>query len=253
MLLLLLAAGVLHAGVQSSLQCRLTPEVIEVGAFYSGAAVRVEGAVAPGSQVIVVVSGSEGEERFNRKRRAGPIWLTSGRVKIAGVPSLLLRFSSAPVCTLLGSQAIAEHGLDEPSLLRRVRGEPRAPDGRLDPALAASFLALKKSDGSYRFGDGGVVIGADSSFALQFAWPRKAPPAEYAVRILEVRDGAVARQATLPLRVVRTGFPAWLSALAENRSSLYGITAILAGVLAGFGIDFLTTRLFGKKKLSASH
>ncbi len=64
---------------------------------------------------------------------------------------------------------------------------------------------------------------------------------------------AVARQATLPRRVVRTGFSAWQSALAENRSSLYGVTAMLAGVLADFGIDFLTTRLFGKKKLSASH
>jgi hypothetical protein len=47
---------------------------------------------------------------------------------------------------------------------------------------------------------------------------------------------------------VRTGFPAWIAELAENRASLYGVAAVLIGALAGFGIDFITTRVFGRKR-----
>ena len=57
----------------------------------------------------------------------------------------------------------------------------------------------------------------------------------------------------MPIEVVRTGFPAWLAGLAQNQSSLYGLIAVITGVLAGFGIDFLTTRLFGRKRGASAH
>ena len=52
---------------------RLTPKVIEMGAFYSGKWTRISGVVARGSKAIVVVRGPDTEEVFNRKARAGPI------------------------------------------------------------------------------------------------------------------------------------------------------------------------------------
>ncbi len=97
-----------------------------------------------------------------------------------------------------------------------------------------------------------VESGGHAPFSLAFRWPKKAPPGNYEVRVYEVVGGAVVRDASVPFSVVRTGFPAWLSALAENRAPLYGATAVLVAVLAGFGIDLLTTRIFGKKR-AVSH
>ena len=255
-LVLLFAALACAAGTpEGHLAANVSPRRIEVGAFYDGATVKVEGVAEAGSQVIVTVVGSDAEERFNRKGRLGPIWLNSGKVRISGVPSLFLRFSAAPVGTLLSRDSVARHGLDKESLMQRMRADPRAPGDRGDARIRADYLSLKEADGSYAFGDGGIQVtengGRDAAFTLAFRWPKKAPPAMYEVRVYEARNGEVVRETSMPLEVVRTGFPAWLAGIADGRPSLYGITAVLAGALAGFGIDLLVTRLFGRKRAAA--
>jgi hypothetical protein len=236
------------------LTCRVTPRVIEVGAFYNGASVRVEGVAAPRSKVIVTVAGSDREERFNRKARFGPVWINAGKVRISGAPSLFLRFSAAPIATLLQRDSVAGRKLDEASVTTRMHIDPPSPDRPGDAALRTTYLALKRTDGIYAFAESGIVMsqsGGDCKYALEFRWPKKAPPAEYEVRAYEVRDGSVIEEASVPLSVLPTGFPAWLAVLAEEHASLYGMAAVVIAALAGFGIDFLTTRIFGKKRSTA--
>ncbi|HVN05258.1 MAG TPA: TIGR02186 family protein [Bryobacteraceae bacterium] len=234
-------------------EVKLTPREIEVGAFYDGAKVRVEGATAPRSGVIIVFTGSDREERFKQKARFGPFWMNADRVRISGAPSLILRFSSAPVASLLSRDTIARLHLDEASLTARMQIEP-PPDRAHDAVVRSAYLALKKSRGTYFFGDAGVSI-RDSSdgcraFALEFHWPAKAAPEHYTMRVYQVSEGKVIAEECVPLLVARTGFPEWLAYLASNRASLYGLTAVLISVLAGFGIDFVTTHLFGGKRVA---
>ena len=255
--LLILSAALLHAG-QPRDGCssfRISPPVIQAGAFYNGAPVKIEGAVTSGSQAIVTVTGSDHEERYNRKARFGPVWIGAGAVRVSGAPSLFLRFSTQPVTTILSSAGIAAEHLDEDSVTALLRMQPAPPDPGAGGLIRANYLSLKKSSGAYSFRDGGIVLSdaADgcAPFALEFEWPKQAPPATYQVRLYEIRDRAVRHITTTGLPVVRTGFPAWLAGLAKDRAPLYGVTAVLIGALAGFGIDFLATCIFGKKRLAA--
>ncbi len=254
MTLALLFPLLLYGGgaVPAPLSCRITPPGIEVGAFYSGADVKIEGTVAAESKVIVTVTGSERPEAFNRKGRFGPIWLTAGRVRISGVPSLYLRFSSEPIACLLRPETIARYGFDEASLKERMRIEPA--EHGID-AIRSEYLALKRERKTYALAERGVNLGqaADCTpFAIALRWPSKAPPGTYQVRVYEVKQGAVVNELSMPFGVVRSGFPAWLAVLSEKDAPVYGLTAVLVGALAGFGIDFLTTRIFGKKR-TVSH
>lgn len=249
---LLFFAALAFAGKEPErpLAAKISPQRIEVGAFYDGALVTVEGVARAGSKIIVTVVGSEAEERFNRKGRFGPIWLNSGRVRISGMPSLFLRFSAAPVASILSRECLARHGLDMDSRMKRMRAEPLTGDGQ----IRADYLALKLEDGSYVFGDSGVHMtesAGAAAFTLRFQWPKKAPPARYEVHVYEARDGAVVREFSMPLEVVRTGFPAWLAEVAQDRPALYGMAAVLTAAFAGFGIDLLTRRLFGRKRRAA--
>jgi hypothetical protein len=233
---------------------KVSPEVLEMGAFYSGPQVKVEGVAENGAKVIITVSGQEGKERFNVKGRVGPIWLNSGKVHVSGAPSLFLRFSAAPVTELLPTSQILGRFLDERSQMSRMGIEPSA--GSQEDRLRASFLALKRERKTYQFLNDGVIMGSPGSagtpYSTIFTWPRSAVPASYTVTVYEVRGGAVLRQMSVPLRVVRVGFPAWLAGTAERNASLYGLTAVIVGAIAGFGIDFITTLLFGKKR-SVAH
>jgi len=241
MFLLVIYAGLLHAAgtPRTALSCKVTPPVIEVGSFYEGASVRVEGVAAPRSRLIVTVAGSDREERFNQKARLGPVWMSAGHVRISGAPSLFLQFSTDPVPSVEG------RCFDETSIAARMRIDPPTAGAA---ALRASFFALKKSDGTYVFSDRGVAIDEAGAYHVDFRWPKKAPPAEYQLHVYEVRGGAVTAEACAALSVVRTGFPAWLADLAESRASMYGVAAVLIGAFAGFCIDLLTTRIFGKKR-----
>ena len=251
--LLLAAAALSAAGApQPRLTCEVAPRVIGMGAFYNGADLRIGGIAAAGSKVIVTIAGRGHEERFNRKSRLGPVWIGAGRVRMAGAPSLFLRFDPEPISGMLDRDTIALRQLDEASLSAHIAVDPHGP---ADARLRADFLALKKTDGTLLLSESGVVLKPapdGAAYAVNLRWPKKAPPAEYEVHVYEVRGGSITAETSVPLSVVRSGFPAWLAETAEHRAPLYGITAVLIGVLAGFGIDFVTTLLFGKKR-SAAH
>ncbi|MFY9725297.1 MAG: TIGR02186 family protein [Bryobacteraceae bacterium] len=248
---LLLAGGV----SPDSLTCTVTPRTIEAGAFYNGASVRVEGRAEASSKLVLTVTGPDGEERFSRKARFGPIWLNASKLRISGAPSLFLRFSTGPVAAILGESEIARIHLDEKSLMAHMHVEPQPSDYRDDAAIRNSYVALRTGEGRYSLSDGGVVLRGSArwaSYTLNLRWPNCAPPATYEVRVYEVVQGVVVREASASLSVVRTGFAAWLAGMAANHASLYGILAVLISALAGLGVDRLSTLLFGKKH-SATH
>ena len=233
---------------------RLTPERIEMGSFYRGAHLRIEGFVAHGAEAIVVVRGPDREEVFNHKARFGFIWATAGRVQISGVPSLFFCYSPRPVDQMLGPNVIRERQLDRAAIKSQMRMEPEPAEGSADE-IRSDFMALKQERGLYDVVVGGVETGEPceegTPFAVELEWPKVAPPESYTVRVLECRDGRVAEESSIPLEVVKVGFPESFAVLAAQHASLYGALAVLAAVVAGFGIDFLCARLFGARRGSA--
>ena len=95
---------------------RVSPETVNMGTFYGGATVRVEGVTGPDEKVVIVVRGGKVTEVFNKVGRVGPIWVNTGKVTISGVPSLLLAFSSEPLGACLTRAAIDKYGLDLPAI-----------------------------------------------------------------------------------------------------------------------------------------
>ena len=245
-LILMLATGVLtvRAAEPAGLPLKLTPETIEMRAFYSGAWLRIEGTIEAGSQVIVVVRGPEVEETFNVKGRVGPIWINSAKVHISGVPSLFQCFHSAPLDRLLSPQVLAPRQIGYEAIRKQMRIRPPQQDRDV---VRTSFVTLKTEEHVYRNISNGVQMGqptpAGVPFRVDFHWPRKAPPATYEVMVYECRDGVIVREAAASLKVVEVGFPAWMASVAREHASLYGGMAVIVAVLAGFGIDFLAVRL----------
>jgi len=230
---------------------KLTPPAVEMGMFYSGAELRIEGTVQAGSEPIVVIRGAGREEIFNKKGKAGPIWVNVGKVRISGVPSLFLRFSPEPVRNFVHRAEIDEHQLDEASIRHQMRIEP---DQDRD-AIVESWLALKAQEGTYGLSRQGVRLGTAKEgrvpYWVEFHWPKKAPPARCQVSVYECRDGTIIGTTTATLPVLKVGVPAGLAKLAAERAVLYGVVAVVAAAVFGFGIDFLAALIFGRKRAAA--
>ena len=230
---------------------KLTPERIEMGSFYNGARLKVEGLVGRGSKAIVVVRGADKHESFNRKARFGFIWLNAGSVRISGAPSLFLCFSPEPVRALLDAEVIGQRLLDEASIQAQLQIDPEQTPAQATE-VRSDFLALKTEEGLYKVYPGGLKMGAPvaegTPFSAEFLWPKNAPPASYTVKVLECRDRTVIAETSVPLEVVKVGFPQSIAVLSTQHAAYYGLIAVLTAVCAGFAIDFLASRLFGRRR-----
>lgn len=226
---------------------RITPSEIRIGLLYSVPPIRIEGEAAAGSQVVVVVRGEQKQETFNKRVRAGPIWISSGKVHISGAPSLFLSFSSAPADSGALRQALDEHALT-PAAIRRQIHVDAGGDAVDEEALRASYLDMKTKAGFYQVHNGGIKLGRSDGpgtpFTVLLDWPPKAPPGTYTVTAFEWRNGEVKPIAEQVLVVAQTGFAALLAEFATQEPAQYGILCILLAVVAGFGIDFLAAKVF---------
>jgi uncharacterized protein (TIGR02186 family) len=241
------------AGADSETTLKLSPETIEMGAFYNGAPIRMEGTVPSGSQVMVIIRGVSKDELFNKKGRVGPIWINTDKVHVTGTPSLFLRFSSADVHSFLDRQTIDAYELDELSVKHRmhIRTKHGEPDPQYRELIENSYLTLKKKNGSYRRVADRVQITESTGkahFSLKFNWPKEAPPGSYQVEVYACRGGAIVARTGAALRLVEVGFPAFMASLAHQHPYWYGVLAVLMAVIAGFGIDAIASRLRGVKK-----
>lgn len=253
---------------QDSVSLRLSPEEVRMGAFYNGSRMRIEGTAPAGSRVLVVIRGGEKDEIFNRKGRVGAIWLNTDKVHITNAPALFLSYGSDDVRSLLDGAVVDQYQVDEAAIKKRMSCrvhckcaltktqpagsqrlactgvEPGAGDGEL---LRTSYLKLKADEGSYQTFPRAVQIVADASggarYSLEFLWPRKAPPDTYQVEVYALRNRAIIARASTRLPVVEVGFPAYMASLAANHPWFYGLIAVVAAVIAGFGIDAIAVQL----------
>lgn len=242
--------GSVVAGAAPEPRVRLTPPAIEMGAFYNGARIKVEGTAEAGAAVLVVIRGADVEEVFNRKGRVGPIWVTTGKVHISGVPALFLSYAARPVAAILDRQVVEAQQLDEGALKRQMRVQPRAMDQEI---IRDHYLKLKREEGTLQVFDNAVKMGRPGEqgvpFTLELDWPKKAPPARYELRVYQCRDRAIVHQSSMILEVKAVGFPAGMAGLARSHGPLYGFIAVLIAAMAGFGMDYLASRLTKGKKL----
>ncbi len=254
------------ASAQPAPSFNITPSTVRMGAFYNGARVRIEGMAPAGSQVVIVLRGDERDEFFNKKGRAGPIWVNTDKVHVARAPSLFLLFASGDVHAMLDRGSIDSYLLDESAIKGRmdchihckckpapqVAGAPplvctgQEPDPAEGRLLRDEYMALKSAEGSYRMYPGTVRVAESAQgahYSLDLDWPRKAPPGSYQVEVLACRNRSVISRSVAALQVVEVGFPARIAELARTRSWLYGVIAIVVASLSGFFIDAITSRL----------
>ncbi len=233
---------------------KLSPQTIEMGAFYNGARLRMEGTVPSGSKVMIVLRGVTKDEVFNKKGRVGPIWINVDKVHVDGPPSLFLRFSSEDVHTFLDRQTIDAYALDELSIRNRmhIRTEHGLSDPEALKRIGDDYLDLKKKDGSYRRIADRVHVTesgkGEERYSLEFGWPKLALPGAYQVEVYACRDCRIVGQSGSALQLVEVGFPAFMANAAKNHAYWYGILAVILAVIAGFGIDALAVLIGGTKR-----
>jgi hypothetical protein len=234
-----LALGAYGAAQAAAPEFQVTPDAVEVGSFFEGAQVELQGAIPPGATAVVEVLGSTASEALLRKGRRGGLWMSVGEIRVHNAPSLYLVLSSSPQIPELTGQ---ETPWGIAALQRKVKF-----GGRIEPGEQAKFfrefLELKKHEKVYGILPGGLKVspaqGGKSAIRGIIPLPAKVPVGKYQVKLSVIQDGRLLSSQEKVLEVKLVSFPAMLRDLAQQQGALYGVLAVIIAIATGFLMGFL--------------
>ncbi len=235
-LLLCLALLFGPAAQAQQLVADLTDHLVAITTGFHGTNVTLFGAIEGGGDVVVVVRGPERETVVRRKSRNAGIWLNTRSVSFSNAPGFYQLFSTKPIEEIVPAslRQLNEIGLDQLKL---------NPVGRFSheevPNFRTALTESLQAEGLYGHGSGQVEMLGDKLFRATLAFPRNVPTGTYTIQVYLLRKGDIIAAQTTPLIISQTGFEADVNQFATDQAVLYGIVAVVAAAMAGWGATFL--------------
>jgi hypothetical protein len=221
-------AGRLPAYAASDIQMTTTPDRILKGATYNGRQIEVTGSLPADASVIIRVTGQVEHRKLKQKGRAlGILWMNQGTVEISNVPIVFLLYLPEGE----KNTPIQDLGLSAVRNSARIESEEEA------NGLFEEFVKLKQKSGLYGTFPGlveyGAPDGSEKPFRCTLSMPSALPSGSYQLEAVAVKDHRVVSRATMEIEALETGMPAFISRLAFDHGTLYGVLAVVIAILAG--------------------
>lgn len=218
---------------------KVSPDKVEIGAFFQGQTVTVSGTIPAGAQAVLEVMGSSAEEHLMRRGRRGGLWMNVGEILVHDAPSLYLVMSTdkqlltdAPPAATWGYRALEQRI----SFTGRIEAAERQ-------KFLDQFIELKESEHIYATRPGALTVkagsGGEGAVMGSFTLPTNTRPGTYKVRLSVIADGKVASSTDADLTVALVGFPALMASLAYQHGAAYGVIAVVIAIVTGFAMGFL--------------
>jgi hypothetical protein len=235
--------GLLLAGSSAArataLTLKVSPATVEIGTFFDGQTVKVEGQIPAGAQAVLEVVGTKAEEHLMRKGRRGFLWMNVGSITVHDAPSVYMVMSTTKDL-LTSTSGEATWGYQ--SLEKSIRFSGRIETAER-PMFMKQFLELKENANVYATFPGALkvksVAGGQSMLTGQFYLPTNTKPGTYQVMLSQIADGKVVNTTSTDLKVEMVSFPAMLATLAYQHGATYGVVAVIIAIVVGFAMGFI--------------
>jgi uncharacterized protein (TIGR02186 family) len=235
-----LALGMYASGQALAFTCKVTPGTIPISLGYHGTKVKITGEGLQAPDLVIQIHSPPGEEHLKYKGKAGGIfWMKLGTMTFENVPGVYLVYSTRDTHELLSPEKCAELSIGFDSLKKKARIKSNLKNLDRDKWLE-EFMKFKKEEHLYLEQSGVIRVDtASQTYELDIDWPFEAPPGEYDVEAIAIRDGQVVDKAKAMIKDQRVGIEELLSHMAFERPALYGIIAIVVAIIAGFGVGMI--------------
>lgn len=212
---------------------------IAMDANFTGTRMFLFGARNDTGDVVVVVRGPAKDFLIRKKEKVAGVWVNQSRMKFFGVPVFYSIGSSRPLEDIDSSSLFARLGIGENTLLANYSlGKNISDIADFSHAFLTSHYAKRLYQPSVHKLD----FMAETLFKTTIEFPDTIPPGEYTAEIYLISDGDITGMQTIPIQVDKSGIDAFLYNYAHNFPALYGISAIVIALAAGW----FAGRLFEK-------
>ncbi len=234
--IILVAAALLllcvPAWAQSPVTMKAVPETLQINTTYNGTTVNVTGTVPAGSEVVIRMIGADTDLHMKQKGKAlGLLWMNMNTYHFEGVPNLYLIGASKPMYEL---DAVGE-AVSAEAELAKVAIEPKTDDHDL---LIKQLIGLKENEGLYQNDAVDFTMGKATDGSQEFnaviTVPSRLMTGDYTIETMAVKDGKITGSAKQEVNAALVSTPKFMSDLAFDHGTLYGVLASIIAILSGW-------------------
>lgn len=232
-----LAQGGAFLGNDPTVAAALTDDLISITSRFTGARIDVFGVVnglGPDDDVVVVVRGPQAPIMLMRKQRVVGVWLNGRPTRFEGAPAYYATASTRPIEEIAPREELARHDIGIENAPLRPIGEDVARVLSELEEYRAAIVRIKAGDGLYRDVPGGVDVYDGGLFRARVLLPPGSPVGRYRADVFVFRDGVSAARRSTELQVQKVGLERFLYDAAHGQPLLYGISAVLLALGAGW-------------------
>ena len=227
-LTLLAMTGSAHA---APLIADLSNYQVTMDSTFNGTRMFVFGTRAESGDVVVVVRGPTRDFMVRKKKEMGGIWINADRMKLRGVPDYYAIASSKPLSQLGYQPAFNQLAIGHDALF------PSSFSGqKLDTyrEFSRAFIQHQQQRRLYRPEVTDLTFMGETLFKTVIEFPDNIPPGTYSAEIYLLADHEIVGSHVLPIEVHKIGIDAFLYDYAHHQPFLYGISAVVLGLSAGW-------------------
>jgi uncharacterized protein (TIGR02186 family) len=242
--LLLLLTGT-PARALDPIKLTVTPNVLNIDAFYNGTTLTASGTAPSDSQIVLRFVGASCDLHMKERGKVfGVMWMNLDSLVFKNVPSVCLVSSAVDLGSLGGHEDQARQAAIRELGLSGITDTAQVESKGIDRETAlGELLRLKQNEGLYRETVGNVTYGTSTgstrSFKADIPIPSRLTPGDYLVEVSAINNGLIVARAREPVRVNLAGFPAMLARLAFGHAALYGVLATVIAILAGLAVGLV--------------
>ena len=212
---------------------------VNITTDFAGSDLKAVGAMDGPGDLIIKVAGPQQEATLSRETKLGPFWVGGDTVKMAGAPSLLFLYATAPIASILSPAEQEKYGL-------LLEGVPV----RIAPQLQAhaaddwrkAFFRVKERQGYYHEDDRAIRVFGNRLFIADMRLPGDLQVGTYTVETLLVKSGKVVGHNVGNFRVRLSGIERRVWNAAHDYPWSFGALFTLAAMVLGFVLNAIPYR-----------
>lgn len=212
---------------------------IAIDSDFAGTQILIFGARNDPGDVIIVVRGPSHDVTMRKKKQVAGIWVNGQQSRFADVPAFYAITGTRAIETLPASPLYQFLNIGMDSLAQKTM-RPLEKDALQD--FRQAYLDYQQQQGLYQNFTRPLTFMGATLFKTVIPFPDTLPRGDYSVDIYLLQDGLVQSMQSLPIRVEKTGFDAFIFDASHEHAWAYGLACVLIAV----GFSWLVSYIFAK-------
>ena len=242
LLIIILSLNSFSVVAKDNLVTDLSESTVEISSTFSGADILLFGAYdgQKNDDIIVVVSGQNGNIKVDRKEKKFGIWMITESMKFTNIPKYYYIASNRKIKDITNTTEIKKRKLDFNSFeLKNNKIDYKNLNKKWYEALKRN---MKKKQ-FWKIEENSIKLNKNTLFRKTLSLPSNVSTGMYNVKILHYRKGNLISQEESKIKIDRTGISANIYNFAQNFSAIYGIIAVIIALFFGWLTNFIFRRI----------